>query len=168
MKEIIYNYDYLNEEDINNHINRAKMIIENSKNELLLVNSKDTYFLIGGHVEENESFDECVVREIKEESGVEIPFEERQPFFTIKYYSKDYPNIGQNTKYTNNYYSIKYDLIPDYKNMQLEENEINGNFKLSYIHKDNVIDVLEENLKISQKPVVVRDTIDVIKEYLRK
>lgn len=30
MKEIIYNYDYLNEEDINKYVKRAKMIVENS------------------------------------------------------------------------------------------------------------------------------------------
>ena len=167
MKEIIYNYDYLNDSDINNTISRAKMIVENDNEELLVVNSNNTYFLIGGHVEQDETFDECIIREIKEESGVEIPYEERKPFFSIKYYSKDYPEKGKNTKYINNYYSIKFDLVPDYDKMKLEQNEINGNFKLSYIHKDNIIDILEENLKVSPKPVVVRDTIEVIKEYLK-
>ena len=167
MKEIIYNYDYLNDSDINNTISRAKMIVENENSELLLVNSNNTYFLIGGHVEKDETFDECIVREIKEESGVEIPYEERKPFLSIKYYSKNYPEEGKNTKYINNYYSIKFDLVPDYSKMQLEQNEINGNFKLSYIHKDNIIDILEENFKVSPKPGVVRDTIEAIEEYLK-
>lgn len=166
MKEIIYNYDCLKDEEINHCICRAKMIVENSKNELLVVYSHQNYFLIGGHVENDETFSECIVREIKEESGVEIPYEERKPFFSIKYLCKDYPDNGKNTKYINNYYSINYDLVPVLENMILTEDEIDGNFKLEYIHKDNIIKVLTDSLNTSTKVNVVKDTIEAIKEYL--
>lgn len=167
MKEIIYNEDYLNDEDINKYVKRAKMIVENSKGELLVVYSHKNYFLIGGHVEDNESFDECIVREIKEETGAIIPYEERMPYFSIKYLCKDYPNKGENTKYITNYYSIKYDLIPNLDNTELTEDEIDGNFKLEYINKNNVVDVLTKSLNTCTKTNVVKDTIDAIKEYLK-
>lgn len=166
MKEIIYNYDYLTDEEINQCICRAKMIIENSKNELLVVYSHQNYFLIGGHVENNETFSECIVREIKEEAGVEIQYEERKPFFSIKYLCKDYPTNGENTKSITNYYYINYDLVPNTDNINLTEDEIDGNFKLEYIHRDNVIKVLTDNLNTCTRRGVVRDTIEVIKEYL--
>ena len=167
MKEIIYNYDYLNEEDINKYVKRAKMIVENSNSEILVVYSNKNYFLIGGHVEDNESFDECIIREIKEEAGVEIPFEERKPYFSIKYLCKDYPNNGENTKYITNYYSIKYDLIPNLDNIELTQDEKDGNFELKYIGKNEIIEVLTKSLDTCTKKIVVQDTIDAINEYLK-
>lgn len=166
MKEIIYNHDNLNESDITNYVKRAKMVVENNKNEILVVYSHKNYFLIGGHVEDNESFDECVVREIKEESGVDIPFEERTPYFSIKYLCKDYPNEGENTKYITNYYSIKYDLEPELDKVNLTEDEKEGNFKLLYIPKDKIIEVLTKGLKDCTRENVVKDTIEAIKVYL--
>lgn len=168
MKEIIYNYDYLNEEDINKYVKRAKMIVENSNGELLVVYSHKNYFLIGGHVEDNESFEECIVREIKEEAGVEIPYKERKTYFSIKYLCKDYPSNGENTKYITNYYSIKYDLIPNLDKIELTEDEKDGNFKLKYIAKKKIIEVLTNSLNTCTKVNVVQDTIDAIKEYLNQ
>lgn len=168
MKEIIYNYDYLNEEDINKYVKRAKMIVENSNGELLVVYSHKNYFLIGGHVEDNESFEECIVREIKEEAGVEIPYKERKPYFSIKYLCKDYPSNGENTKYITNYYSIKYDLIPNLDKIELTEDEKDGNFKLKYIAKEKIIEILTNSLNTCTKVNVVQDTIDAIKEYLNQ
>ncbi len=166
MTIITYNEDNLNSNDINNYIKRAKLIIENSKNELLVVLSNQNYFLLGGHVENNETDRECLLRELKEETGTYLPFPEQKPFFTINYYCKDYPKNNINTMYINNYYHIKYDLVPDSANTNLTCDEKKGNFTIKFIPKNQIIDVLKENLKVCTKPLVVRDTIDVIKKYL--
>lgn len=168
MKELIHNDDCIKDEEINRIVKRAKMIVENSNEEILVVYSHKNYFFIGGHVEENESFNNCIVREIKEEAGVEIPFEEREPFFSIKYYCKDYPNIGENTKYITNYYSIKYDLVPNLDNIELTEDEKEGNFKLEYISKYKILDTLIDSLNTCTRVNVVHDTIDALKVYLKK
>lgn len=166
MKEIIYNEDNLKEDEINNYIDRAKMIVENDNGELLFAFANNNYFLIGGHVEKNETFDECIVREIKEESGIDIPFKKRTPYFQIKYYCKDYPEKNLNTRYITNYYHIKYNLIPDLNNTALEQGEIDGGFKLIYISKDKAINELEKSLKTCTNENVVKDTIDAVKVYL--
>lgn len=168
MKEVIYNYDYLDFEDINNRIDRAKMLVENDNGEILLASSNNNYFLIGGHRESNETLSECVVREIKEESGIEIPFEERTPFLSIKYLTRNYPEEGINTLYSNNYYSIKYNLIPDLNNISLDEHEIASNFHLIYIHKNEILIFLYKSLKTCTKKGAVIDTIDAVEEYLKK
>lgn len=166
MKEVLYNYDYLNENDINRYVKRAKLLVENSNNEILIAHSNKNYFLIGGHVEDGESFDECIVREIKEEAGVDIPFEERKPFFVIKYFNKDYPNKGQNTASIINYYSVKYDLIPNLENTNLTDEEKAGGFELKYINKNDIINVLTQSLDSATRVGVTKDTIAAITEYL--
>ena len=80
MKKIVYNEDDLERKDINKIVRRAKVLIVNSKDELLLAYSHKNYFLVGGHAEENESYDDCIVREVREEIGIELEKdEESQP-----------------------------------------------------------------------------------------
>lgn len=167
MKEIIYNYDFLNDLDITREILRSKMILMNDNNEILLGYGDSNYQLPGGHVEANETFDECIVREVLEETGIEIPYEIRKPFLVIKYLCKDYPTEGENTKYIVNYYALKTNLKPDYSKINYTENELESMFELRYIHKDNIIDELNNSLLTCTKEKVVMDTIDAITEYLK-
>lgn len=167
MKEIIYNYDNLEEREMNKLVERAKILIVNSKDEIMLAYSHKNYFLVGGHVEENESLEECLKREVKEETGIDLPDEERKPFFVIKYLCKDYPNKSDNTKYITSYFSIKSDLQPDMSQVELTESEKEGSFHLEFIPKDEIVTRLEESLSTCTKEVVVRDTLDAVKEYLK-
>lgn len=168
MKTIIYNDDYLDKKDINKEVRRAKAIIINSNDELLLASSCNNYYLVGGHVEDNESDDACLKREIREETGIELEIGEIRPYFIVEYLCKDYPEEGNNTNYIANYYVVKSDLKPNLEEVELTEGEKEGNFKLEYIHKDEVMTVLKESLATCSKPNVVRDTIDAVEEYLRQ
>ena len=71
MKETIYNYDYLKDEDITEVVIRTKALIINNKN-IILGNENNIYQFPGGHLEENETFEECLKREVLEETGIEI------------------------------------------------------------------------------------------------
>ena len=147
MKKILYNKDNLKEEEINKLVRRAKMLIINSSDEMLFAHSKNNYFFVGGRVEEDENFDEGVVREILEETGIHIPLEKREPFFNITYMNKDYPSDGVNTKSVANYYLIKCDTKPDLSKVSLTDEERVSNFKLVYIKKDKVIEELNKSLE---------------------
>lgn len=167
MKEILYNYDYLSEEDINKVVCRAKMVIVNSNDEILLVYSENNYHLPGGHLEGNETFDECIVREVKEETGIDIPYENRKPFFVVKYMCKDYPTKNDNTKYIANYYYINTNEKPNMEKINLTDREKEGMFELRYIHKDVVVKTLEDSMNTCKNKNVIKDTLEVIKEYLK-
>lgn len=168
MKKIFYNEDNLNEKDINNSVKRAKMLIINSNNEILLGYGHNTYQIIGGHVEDNESYDECIVREVKEETGIELPLEKREPFLQIVYYCKDYPKEKLNSEYIINYYSINSDLKPDIDKINLTDNEKEGLFEFRYVSLDNVLDELNNNLEICKNKNTVKDTIKVVEVYLEE
>ena len=80
MKETIYNYDYLKDEDITEVVIRTKALITNNKN-IILGNENNIYQFPGGHLEENETFEECLKREVLEETGIEIDDNEiKRPF----------------------------------------------------------------------------------------
>lgn len=168
MKTIIYNDDYLKKSDINKEVRRAKVILKNSNDELLLAFSRNNYYLVGGHVEDNESYVECLKREVREETGIELDIKEILPYFVVEYLCKDYPEVGDNTNYIANYYVIDCDEKPDLAKIELTEGEKDGGFELKYIHKDEVMIILEEALKTCSKVNVVRDTIDAVGEYLRQ
>lgn len=167
MKEIIYNYENLNEEAVNRVSTRIKAVIVNSNNEILLCRTANNYHLPGGHLEEGETVNECLVREIKEETGIELSIVERKPFFSIKYFSKDYPTKGINTKSVANYYVVDTELKPNLDNISLTEEEKNGNFELQYININEVLKVLEDSLNVCTKVAVVEDTIEAVKEYIK-
>ncbi len=167
MKEIIYNYDYLEEDEINNVVVRVKAVVVNNKNGILLGFGHKNFQLIGGHVEEGETFEDALVREVEEETGIEIEKKVRQPFLVIKYYCRDYPEQGQNTKYIANYYEVDTVFEPNYQKINLTDNEKEGMFELKYLSKRTILKELEENVDFCSNSNVVLDTIEVIKEYLK-
>ena len=166
MKNIVYNSNNLQEKDINKVTRRAKAIIVNDKHEILWACVNHNHHLPGGHLEENESYDECLVREIKEELGVDIPLEKREPLIVITYYNKDYPEKGDNTKTVVQFYEVKENITPNLNNINLTEDEKEGNFELKYIKEDEVLDFLKDSLKLCTRKPVVLDTIAVLEEYL--
>lgn len=166
MKSIIYNSDNLHDDDVSRIVRRAKAIIVNDKHEILLACVNKNHHLPGGHLEENETFQECLIRELKEELGVDVKFEEKDPILSIIYYNKNYPTKGVNTKTLARYFEINENITPNYDKLSLTKDEKNGGFNLKYISEDKILDFLNESLKTCTKDAVVLDTIEAIKEYL--
>lgn len=167
MKTIVYNNHNLKEEDITRVVKRAKAIIKNSKNQILLACLNNNYHLPGGHLEKDESFEDCLVREIEEEVGVDISCENKELILTITYYNRDYPIEGVNSKTIGYYYVVKKDLLPDLTRLHLTDDEIKGGFKLEFIDEDKILDYLYKSLENSTKKGAVKDTIEALKEYLK-
>ena len=167
MKTIIYNSDYLEEKDINKTISRAKVLLYNSKDEILLAYSHKNYFLVGGHLEDNETFVDCIKREVLEEVGIELEIGEVKPYYVIEYLCKDYPEVGDNTRFVIKYFSILTDSVVDISKVKLTDSEKDGNFEVRYIHKDLIIDELNKSLEACTKKVVVNDTIEAVSEFLK-
>lgn len=168
MKEIIYNDNNIKDEDIHEWVKRAKVLVVNSKNEILIAHTDDSYYFLGGHVDGDESDYECLVREIKEEAGIDYKPVIDKPFVSIKYLFKDYPQAGTNRGYIANYYVIYDDLVPNPNNVNLTDGESAGHLRLVYIHKDKILNEVRPYLNICKKTGVVRDTLEVLEEYLSK
>jgi len=166
METKIYNYDSIDEDNIEKTIIRVKALIINSNNEILVGYSHDTYQFIGGHIEENEDKIEGLKREIEEESGIVIDEEPIKLFFIRKKYVKDYPVVNSNRCYEYYYYVINTNKIPNLSNVHYTENEQEGNFKLQYISLGNIEEKFEENKKVSEYTETIQtENLETIKIY---
>ena len=169
MKEIIYNYDYLKDEDITEVVIRTKALIINNKN-IILGNENNIYQFPGGHLEESETFEECLKREVLEETGIEINDNEiKRPFMKVTYLNKDWPEIGKNRKSEIYYYLIETSKKPDISKVEYTEHEKQGNFKFESIPLSESINVIEKNISKNEKnKVIAPDMIMAITEYLHQ
>lgn len=169
MKEIIYNYDYLKESDITETVIRTKaLLIKND--DIILGNENNIFQFPGGHLEEKESFEECLKREIKEETGIGITDNEiKKPFMKVTFLNKDWPEKGKNRKAEIYYYLIKTDKEPDLTKVSYTAHEKQGNFKLERIPLNLAIDVIKKNIPNNEKnKVIAPDMIMAIEEYLQQ
>ena len=139
MKRILYNESKLKKEDINHEIKRAKLLLINDNDEFMICHSYDTYHIVGGHVHNQESDQECIIREVKEEAGIILEDEYFTPLMEIKYYCQDYPEKGMNTAYINHYYYLKTDKKPTKRisELTIQLRICNENYSRKQLEKKN-------------------------------
>lgn len=167
MKEIIYNNDDLLDSDINDVVIRVKALMIKDGN-LLFGNESGVFQFIGGHLEDNETLEEGLIREIKEESGIDISLDEiNKPFMKIAYLNKDYPNKGINRKNEIYYYEINTNKDVDLSKTNLTFSEKSKNYKVEVIPMDNAIEAIKNNIN-DKNEVVSRDMILAIEEYFKQ
>lgn len=162
----IYNKDNLTKEDITETVIRVKMLLVNSKDEILLGFCHNTYQFPGGHLENNETLIECVTREVKEETGMELKLDKIEPFFKIKHYNRNYRGTGENRCSKIYYYKINTDEKYNLSNVNYTESEKEGNFELRYIPLKNVEEVLKASISWNEvNSIIVPEMLAVFKEY---
>ena len=130
MKEIIINDKNLEKEDIEQEVVRVKGLILNSQGKILIAHNNNTYQFPGGHTHEGESLDDCVIREIKEETGIDLKVEEG-PFMSIVTYDHDYFGTGKKTLNSIYYYRFFTDEEPNFEETMYDDLELETINKLS-------------------------------------
>ena len=130
--EKIYNSDDLTLEHIDENTTRARAILINSSNEVLMCysNGLTHYEFPGGHLEKNETLLEGLKREILEETGITIDANENDLFYAIKYYCKNYKGTEKNRLVEIYYYVIYCETIYEEARRQLDSNEIIQNYEV--------------------------------------
>jgi 8-oxo-dGTP pyrophosphatase MutT (NUDIX family) len=164
MKEFIINDDNLKEEDVEMKVVRVKALILNSKGSILLAFNNNTYQFPGGHVDDDETIDECMKREIKEEVGIDV--EVNDPFLSIETYDANYFGTGKKVLNTIYYYRIFTDLEPDFSKTKYDELELQTDFNLFYVDFSNLENFLVSKIDSNEiDPKIAREMIHVVKEY---
>ena len=169
MKIVIHNEDNLKDNEINKFVYRARGLIINSNNEVLMGSMDNVYQFPGGHLEGSETLDECLIREIKEETGIDVKGKFGKPFYIVKYYDRDYGKKGINRYCEFNYYIINTDDKYDLSKTNYDDYEKEYNYKLEYIKLNEFEKKLNNNIdKHEFNKIIYPEIIDVVREYLKK
>jgi len=144
MKKLIINQDHLTKEEINKIVRKVRAIIFNEDGKIIISKYAGIYMLPGGKVDLNELEAESLVREIREETGIDINPSEVEPLVKIKTYARNYPE--RNGNITNRLMETTYYVINTPKNIKeentnLTDSERNNNFRLLF-WDINDIDIL--------------------------
>ena len=168
--EKIYNYDNITLDDIDEKTTRARALLINSNNEILMCysNGLQHYEFPGGHLEENETLEEGLKREILEETGIIIDAEKIDLFYAIKYYCKNYHDSGKNRLVEIYYYVVYCDCKYDDSKKNLDSNEIMQNYECQYININDLKKILIENKKTTKETnSALDDMIMIWDEFLK-
>lgn len=128
----------------------------------------NTYQFPGGHLEENETLLDCLKREIKEETGIELKDNEINKNIIEKntHYTRNYRNTNKNRKNEIYYYIIKTNKLANINNSHLDKNEIEGNYIIKMININNVENILIDSISLNEiNKIIVEEMLDVINEY---
>ena len=145
MKEIIFNDKNLTNEDISESVTRVKGLMINSDGKILIAHNNNTYQFPGGHLEENEKKDDCIVREIKEETGIDVIVTE-EPFLCIRTYDDNYFNTGEKVLNSIYYYRFFTDDLPNFSETHYDELELETEFNLFYVNFSDLDNFLKKNI----------------------
>ena len=132
MKRIFINDYYLNKEDLDFEVIRVKAFLVNSKGELLLAHNNNTYQLIGGHKEDDETLENTLLREIKEETGIGLSHCDG-PFVQITTYDNNYFGTGKKVCSKIYYFRILCEEMPNILETHYDELESATDFNLFYV-----------------------------------
>lgn len=168
MKYIKVNKDKLKIEEITKEVTRIKVLLINSKEEILLGYSYHCYQFIGGHLEVGESLTDCLKREVLEEVGIKLKIKNIEPFLFKEEYYRNYPTMGENYNSKIYYFLIKTDMRPNFSRTKYTEDEQKGNFHYQYVPLINFENTIIENYqKYEEAKVIGLEMLTAYREYLK-
>ena len=159
MKIIINNPDNLLKEDMDEVILRARAVMLNKENELLIGYLDSTYQFPGGHVENGETVVEGLIREVEEETGIVLEKKEYEPFIQIQGFYKNYEDTGKSRYVEFNYFLIRTDEKFDLEKRKLDDYEIENKYSIMYIKLSDFDSYLEKTINDNKRNKTVYNEI---------
>lgn len=167
MKQILINENNLGLEDMEKTVIRVKGMIINSNKEILLAHNNGTYQFPGGHKEDDEGMEETLIREVKEETGIDVDLD-LGPFMQVVTYDGDYFGTGKKVCNKIYYYVIHTDEVPNYAETNYDELECQTEFNLMYTDVLGLGDFLDDAVNEGMMdPNICREMKLVVDEYNR-
>ena len=170
--KLVNNPYNLNLNDMTEITNKVRCIIIDKNSNILITQYADMYMFPGGKVKNNENNNDALIRELKEELGIDFSSFKIDEFITYENYIKNYNRVDNNiVNRLNNtkYYIIRVDELKELNISRdnLSLNEKNNKF---YIEFCNLYDSLSKinNYKSHniRNDYFKKEITDVIKYYV--
>lgn len=170
MKVITYNESNLSDEEIDRKACKVRGLIFNNQNEVLLCKYAGLYILPGGSIDEGETKTEAFIREIQEETGIDVNQNDINQFLIIKDYNRNYydrklkTDINRLTETT--FFQTKTNSEISSTNRNLTESELKNGFTVQFVKVDLIPEILKGNDQSNEKvKVFERELLTVLQEY---
>lgn len=173
MRKIVLNESNLRDEEIEFKRYKARALIIDDDNIVTLCNYGDVYMLPGGKIDNGESVEEALLRELEEELGLDFDKNELKELVTVVNMAPNYP-IGDSSRFANracytDYYVIRSNRKIDKNRVKLTDREKKHNFRIEYIPLDRILEVIDNNEHRSfRNKYFVRELLAVLNIYLKK
>ena len=169
MKKLVYNNENLSEQEIDEVVTRVKVFLVNENNELLIATSGGGCQLPGGHREEGEDLMDTVVREMREETGINLEkYEIKDSFFSIQHLTRNYKNSGKNRCSEMIYFHVVTSKEPNLDNLNLTEDEKKNEFAIEKVKIDNIEEYIKSFINETQKEtniIIAKEILVAVKEF---
>lgn len=167
MKTHIHNDIEINLDESKDEVVRVKAFVINDKNESIIISSNNGFQLPGGHVEENEKYTDTLIREIAEETGINIDDSNiSAPFCEIIY---NYTHKGRKMVSKVVFYIVYTNERINAKKQVLTKQEIANLFFAKYVglkeiekYIKNIIDNSKDNINV----IIAKEMLEAYEELL--
>ena len=164
--ELIINEDNLELKEIQEFNSKVRALLIDENNNILIANYGNTFLLPGGSIDQGETTEEAIIRELKEETGIDYNLDELSYLNTLKYYQNNYPKRDANLRtrlITTHYFVGKYKGT---SKQSLTEKEQKGNFRVELISIDNLEELVLNNQTINPRNIYfVKELLTIIEYY---
>lgn len=164
MDTIIINDNKIYDNDVNKSGNKVRAIlVEDDK--ILVSHYGDVILLPGGSIDTGETPDEAIIRELREEIGIDYNINELKRFLILKYYQPNYQT--RDNKIINRMIITQY-FLGHYNGINLDkinrtEKEIKDNFYLQLIAVDELMQLLSKTSSNPRKEYFDRELKEVVR-----
>ena len=147
---------------------KSRAIITNNEGKILIANYGGVYLLPGGSIEYGENPGDTIIRELREETGLEL--QRLDPFAKIRYFQNSYPARDGRTidRLLITYYYIGREKDAIKHDRKLTEKEIKDGFELKYYSVDEIERALEQNETQNPRNKYFNKEIKTIIEQYKK
>lgn len=164
MNTIIINDNNLQDNDVSKFRNKVRAILVKG-DKILVSNYGGVFLLPGGSIDDGETPDEAIIRELKEEIGIDYDINELEKILILKYYQPNYQT--RHNEKINRMVTIQY-FIGNYNGVNLDktnrtEKEIKGSFCLQLMTIDELMQSLNKTSDNPRKEYFDREIKEVVK-----